>query len=113
MSIPVPVYPNGFPKSQCDCFKAAAEYIQRQHLMDGPHDYRLVHGILTPPRQDRSANHAWVEEEDFVYEVSKRHKLLFSKDDYYKQNQITHIRKYTVEEVFKHIDKYGHSGPWD
>jgi hypothetical protein len=113
MFVSDPIIPDEISKPQCKCFKAAAEFIQQPHAMDGPDDYRLAHGKMATSLQGEAVDHAWVEEGDFVYEVSERHHLLYSKDEYYKKNKITHVRTYTVKEVIEFIDEYGHFGPWN
>ena len=102
---------NNTPKG--DCFEAVAKFIQRPEITDWPDDYRLVHGNIAKLRQDESVNHAWIEENDFVLEVSCGRNMRFSKDLYLKTNRVTNIRRYTVLEALKLISKYGHWGPWD
>jgi hypothetical protein len=63
--------------------------------------------------QDVAVNHAWIEEIDFVYELSGGRKILFSKDDYYKNNKIINVRTYTAQEAITLIGVYGHWGPWN
>jgi hypothetical protein len=66
------------------------------------------------PRCPKMAvNHAWIEEIDFVYELSGGRKILFSKDDYYKKNKIINVRTYTAQEAITLIGVYGHWGPWN
>ena len=113
MFVSEPIYPDENSELQCDCFKAAAKFIQQPRVMNGPDDYRLVHGNVATIQKVGVVNHAWVEEGDFVYELSIGQKRLFSKDDYYKSNQITDVRIYTVTEALKLVDVHGHWGPWD
>ena len=47
--------------------------------------YRLVHGNVVRLSQEVAVNHAWIEEIDFVYELSGEHKILFSNDGYYEK----------------------------
>jgi hypothetical protein len=100
-------------KPQLACFRTSAEFIQKPHINDGPDDYRLAHGNVATLPQDGAVNHAWIEEIDFVYELSEGHKILFSKDDYYKKNKIINVRTYTAQEAIILIGVYGHWGPWN
>jgi hypothetical protein len=76
-------------------------------------DYRLAHGNVATLSQDAEVNHAWIEEIDFVYELSGGRKILFSKDEYYKKNKIINVRTYTAQEAITLIGVYGHWGPWN
>jgi hypothetical protein len=100
-------------RPQLASFRASAEFMQKPHITDGPDDYRLVHGNVATLPQDAAVNHAWIEEIDFVYELSEGHKILFSKDDYYKKNKIINVRTYTAQEAITLIGEYGHWGPWN
>ena len=100
-------------RPQLASFRASAEFMQKPHITDGPDDYRLVHGNVATLPQDAAVNHAWIEEIDFVYELSEGHKMLFSKDDYYKKNKIINVRTYTAQEAIILIGVYGHWGPWN
>jgi hypothetical protein len=81
MSASESIRPDETSTLQLACFKASAEFIQVPHDKDGLDDYRLVHGNVATLSQDGAVNHAWIEEIDFVYELSEGHKSLFSKDD--------------------------------
>lgn len=113
MSLPEPIHSDEKSKPQLACFRASAEFMQKPHITDGPDDYRLVHGNVATLPQDAAINHAWIEEIDFVYELSEGHKRLFSKDDYYKKNKIINVRTYTAQEAITLIGVYGHWGPWN
>jgi hypothetical protein len=107
------IQPGERSKPQLACFRASAEFIQRPHATDGPDNYRLAHGNVAGLRQDTAVNHAWVEELDFIYELSEGHKNLFMKDEYYKDNKIINVRTYTAKEATERIGEYGHWGPWN
>jgi len=113
MSASESILPDGKSKQQFSCFRASAEFIQIPHGTDGPDDYRLIHGHVAALSKDVAVNHAWVEEIDFVYEFSDGHKSLFSKDEYYKINNIINVRTYTAQEAVTLIGVYGHWGPWN
>ena len=113
MSLPEPIHSDEKSKPQLACFRASAEFMQKPHITDGPDDYRLVHGNVATLPQDAEINHAWIEEIDFVYELSEGHKRLFSKDDYYKKNKIINVRTYTAQEAITLTGVYGHWGPWN
>jgi hypothetical protein len=100
-------------KEQYTYFKAAAEFIQRLRVTDFLGCYHLVHGNLRSLTQDVNINHAWLEELDFVYEVSEGQNRLFLKEDYYIQDTITNVRKYTVNQALKLMKIHGNCGPWD
>lgn len=113
MSARESILPDDKSKPQLACFRVSAEFIQLPHVTEGPDDYRLVHGNVATLSQDVAVNHAWVEEIDFVYELSEGHKSLFSKDDYYKKAKIINGRTYTAQEAITLIGVYGHWGPWN
>jgi hypothetical protein len=113
MSASESIHPDERSKQQLACFRASAEFVQLPHLTDGLDDYRLVHGNVATLPQDVTVNHAWVEEKDFVYELDKGHKSLFSKDEYYEKNKIINVRTYTAQEAIALIGIYGHWGPWN
>jgi hypothetical protein len=108
-----PIPPDEKSKPQLACFRASAEFIQIPHVTDGPDDYRLMHGNVAALPQDVEVNHAWIEEIDFVYELSEVHKIMFSKDDNYKKNKIINVRTYTSQEAITRIGVCGHWGPWN
>lgn len=100
-------------KIQYNCFKAAAELIQQLRIKDFFGQHRLVHGNLASLNQDKPANHAWLEELDFVYDFSDGHKRLLLKKDYYLNDTITGVKKYTICQALKLMKSSGNWGPWD
>jgi hypothetical protein len=98
---------------QHNCFKVAAELIQQLRIKDFFGHHRLVHGNLASFNQDKPVNHAWLEELDFVYDISDGHKRLFLKKEYYLNDTITGVKKYTIRQALKHIKSSGNWGPWD
>ena len=97
---------------QYNCFKAAAELIQQLRIKDFFGQHRLVHGNLASLNQDEPVNHAWLEELDFVYDISNGHKRLFLKKDYYHNDAITGVKIYTIHQALKLIKSSGNWGPW-
>lgn len=100
-------------KIQHNCFKAAAELIQQLQIKDFFGHHRLVHGNLASFNQDRSVNHAWLEELDFVYDISDGHNQLLLKEDYYLNNTITNVKEYTIRQALDLIKSRGNWGPWE
>ena len=96
-----------------DCFEAAGKFISHPAVVDYPDDYLLVHGNIAKLRQDEPVNHAWIEEGDFVHEVSGGRREVFSKKSYYEHLGITNVRTYTVEQALLLLVREGHWGPWD
>jgi hypothetical protein len=96
-----------------DCFSAAAKFISAHEVLAYPCDYRLVHGNLRYLRQDVRFNHAWVEEADFVREVSNGQNEIVPSDVYYEANEVTTVRKYTPHEALALMIRHGHWGPWE
>ena len=113
MSASESILPDKTAKLRSAFFRDSAEFMQKPRFTDGPDDYRLVHGNVATLSQDVAVNHAWIEEIDFVYELSEGHKILFSKDVYYKKNKIINVRTYTAQEALTLIGVYGHWGPWN
>jgi hypothetical protein len=91
-----------------DCFVAAGKFISSKSVVDFPRDYRLVHGNLASLRQDVAVNHAWVEEDDLVHEVSNGQKKVFPKDAYYGAHGVTTVRRYTSEEALVLMLRHEH-----
>jgi hypothetical protein len=58
-----------------NCFRVAAELIQQLRIKDFFGQHRLVHGNLASLDHNGSANHAWLEELDFVYDFSPSRSL--------------------------------------
>jgi hypothetical protein len=98
---------------QYNCFEAAAELIQQLRIKDFFGQHRLVHGNLASLKQDKPVNHAWLEELDFVYDISDGHKRLLLKKDYYLNDTITGVKKYTIRQALELIKSSGNWGPWD
>jgi hypothetical protein len=97
---------------QYNCFKAAAELIQQFRTNDFFEQHRLVHGNLASLNQDKPVNHAWLEELDFVYDISDGNKRLLLKEDYYLHDTITDVKKYTIRQALKLFQSSGNWGPW-
>ena len=95
-----------------NCFKAAAKLIQQLRIKDSFGKHRLVHGNLASLDQDKPVNHAWLEELDFVYDISDGHKRLLLKKDYYLNDTITGVKEYTILQALKLIKSSGNWGPW-
>ena len=72
-----------------------------------------MHGNLASLDQDKPVNHAWLEELDFVYDISDGHKRLLLKKDYYLNDTITGVKEYTILQALKLIKSSGNWGPWD
>src|SRR5256885_12173247 len=96
-------------KATGNCYDAALKYMQ-DHA-DDPDDLRLVHGNVATLRQDEDVNHAWIEEENAVYEVANGRNKLLLKDSYYKELGVTNVRRYTLLEAVTLALKHGRSGP--
>ena len=96
-----------------DCFEAAMKFVSQPEVVDYPDDYRLVHGNVAKLRQNEAVNHAWVEEDEVVHEVSNGRDEVYLKKAYYEKHQITDARTYTVEEALFLLVRHGHWGPWD
>lgn len=97
---------------RCNCFKAAAELMQQLKIKDFLGQHRLVHGNLASLNQEKPVNHAWLEELDFVYDCSNGHNRLLLKENFYLDDLITNVRKYTVRQALKLIKSSGNWGPW-
>ena len=100
-------------KIQKNSFKVAAEFIKQLRFRDFLGNHRLVHGNLASLSQDEPVNHAWLEDLDFVYDISNGHKKLFLKDNYYLEDMITKVKKYTVSQAIILNKFHGNWGPWE
>ena len=61
-----------------DCYKASWLYVTTEDL-----DATLVHGKITHLNQQCKVNHAWVEKNNRVIEVSNGASNIFEKEKYY------------------------------
>jgi hypothetical protein len=96
-----------------NCFRVAAELIQQLRIKDFFGQHRLVHGNLASLDHNEAANHAWLEELDFVYDISDGHSRLILKKDYYLNDTITGVKEYTIRQALKLFKSSGNWGPWD
>ena len=100
------------PQATGDCYEAAYLFVRRQGEA-GRDKYILVHGNVAKLSQLHAVNHAWVEEDDLVHEVSKGRQLLFSKVEYYELHCVKNVRRYSYTDAVISATKTGHYGPWD
>jgi hypothetical protein len=59
--------------------------------------------------------HAWVEYAGLCFDFSNGREIVASRDLYYRSGQIEmeRCKRYALHEVFAHLVKYGHYGPWE
>jgi methionine synthase I (cobalamin-dependent) len=75
----------------------------------------IVHGKAVPPDgldKGKTILHAWIEVGSKVIETSNSQRRTFKIDDYYKNNTIKPIVKYTVSEARELAEKYSCYGAW-
>ena len=92
------------------CYELAGRYVFN-HFDEG---ILLVHGTINGRRWtglDKDNPHAWVEEEDDVYDLvwDKR----FPKQLYYEVMNAKADKKYNFKELCQIVGKKKHWGPWD
>lgn len=95
--------------SKSDCFRAAMDYMKEHQ------DHWLVHGRITSG--GKRFCHAWVEDDDWVYEVSKAWPYALTKFDFYDVVQVaphdpSQYRKYDYRDTLFYLFKLKHFGPW-
>lgn len=101
-----------------DCFGWAC----KQHLENIAHNRpsTLVHAIAKHPWDGHQYPHAWIEDDDKVYDwqtmvagASKYAKQGWPKDEFYGAFEPSQIRKYTGSQPGRMIAKHRHFGPWE
>lgn len=97
-----------------NCYEAALELFLRFNT-DLPTGPKLVHGRVHGQGRLKgiSFGHAWVEVGDVVFDYSNGGKLIMRRDHYYQMGKIEEVEKYTFSQLFEHIERTGHMGPWD
>jgi|SRR5205823_11545866 len=98
-------------KPRGDCYEEAFKFLS-DVAAEASDKYILVHGNVARLRQDVAFNHAWVEEDDVVHELSANRHLTFLKKDYYDHLGVKNTRRYAYEEALVAAVKSGHYGPW-
>jgi hypothetical protein len=96
------------------CFKAAYNYLSAVTENDfRGEDFVLVHGNVAHLPQDKGeVNHAWVEEEEIVHEVSNGEHRVVAKTEYYYSLGVTTTRRYSLVEALKNVGRTKNYGPW-
>ena len=97
------------PPPKGDCYEAALKFLR---ALGSSTNATLAHGNVDSLDQTFLVNHAWVEEEDVVHEVSNGRHLRISKARYYQQFKVKNILRYTYEEALIESVKSKSSGPW-
>jgi len=100
------------PKMPGFCFDSCARWLVFEQGRDYP-QAKLVHGTVMGrgPLADKRFTHAWVEIDDWIYDVSQD--LLVEKDHYFQLSEGEGYVTYTSDEVMKKIIETEHWGPWD
>ena len=90
------------------CFELAADYIFRE----GSEKFLLVHGYRQIDIISTNG-HAWIEDEQTqtVYDLVENE--VFHRDDYYKDNNIHDVTKYSLTEAAEKLSQTGDAGPWN
>lgn len=99
------------------CFQWAITEYLKNHL-DNP-QAKLVHARVTHTGHPEPYWHAWVEDDDRVYDwqtmdrgMSKYAKQGWPRAVFYREFKPTDVRAYQGP-VGKYLTKHGHAGPWD
>jgi hypothetical protein len=102
------------PSATGDCFKVATNYIIENSILRGNKDLVLVHGIVTGqgPVFGVKYQHAWVENNNTVIDMSNGKNVSISKDLYYAIGKILNTKRYVPNQVRKMLLKHKHYGPW-
>jgi hypothetical protein len=95
-----------------DCFVAAFNHFLALTDANPLSNAVLVHGNLDQLPQDHDVNHAWVEENDIVHEVSNGQNLRFPQRVYYERYRVSKVRRYTLQEALMNNLREGHYGAW-
>lgn len=94
-----------------DCFEVHARW-----MISDRSNRVLVHGLVTSQTVEKIRyRHAWLEDDDFVYDLSNSREITLPKKIYYHFGKIkeSELVKYDQNAVLKMITKEGHWGPWD
>jgi hypothetical protein len=98
-------------KATGDCFQVAYRLIANGE--EDHSDLRLVHANVAHLTQEEPVNHAFVEDDKFVFEMSNGMCAMVPKDKYYQALGITNVRNYTGIEAIEHMIRNNSYGPWD
>jgi predicted ABC-type ATPase len=106
-----------------DCYQAAGNFVINQRMM--PDNIKfvgepyIVHAQVTGQGSidGLKYGHAWVEDDQLIYDYSNGRELVIPKEFYYALGKIKTIKpryfKYTFEQARKKMLDSGHYGPWD
>lgn len=109
-------------KADGDCYTVAAkilidnDIIKKFNFLGTPY---LVHAEVTGQGKIKGIKygHAWVEDDYFVYDYSNNREIILPKEFYYQLGQIKikngKYAKYTKNEAYENMSKYGHYGSWE
>jgi hypothetical protein len=94
------------------CFDACAKWFLYDQGADYP-QARLVHGTVMGrgPISGKRFTHAWVEIEDWVFDISQN--IFAEKDEYYDLAQAQDTVSYDANETRINLLKTEQWGPWD
>ena len=96
------------------CAKARAGIDTLDAIDVEPGELRLVHGVVTRPRDEHEHEHAWVEipRLSLVIEYSNGNQLVTSVGLYYSMGTIKQTHRYTPDDAKIMMIDYAHYGPW-
>jgi predicted ABC-type ATPase len=106
-----------------DCYQTAGDFVINSRLhknkikfVGEPH---VVHAQVTGQGaiSGLKYGHAWIEDDQLVYDYSNGRELVIPKDFYYAVGKVKKTKpryfKYTFDEARKKMLDSGHYGPWD
>lgn len=100
-----------------NCYQAAADLLLFLGIKQSTDGYFLVHGEVTGQGKVAGVRfgHAWVEDDQTVYDYSNGRNIKMPKILYYAIGNIDErkVYKYTRDEAIDKMVKSGHYGPWD
>jgi len=95
-----------------DCFQKAASLVMWDtEYKDAKVVHAMVHG--QGPLQGEIYGHAWIELGDLAIDKSSDRNIQVPKELYYMAGKVTKTRVYNRNELFTHINKTEHWGPWE
>jgi hypothetical protein len=99
------------PKATGDCFPVAYRLIANSE--DEHQELRLVHANVAHLTQEEPRNHAFVEDDQFVFDFSNGMCAMVPKAKYYERLGITNVCRFTLVDAMVNMIRNNSYGPWD
>lgn len=86
-----------------DCYKMSAELINKLDETG----LTLCNGWVYSTLLERMIQHAWIENNDWVWDYSNNRRLIIKRKDYYIEGRINGVIHYTKEGLCRRFGRFG------